>query len=127
MNKWISLLLLFLSISLSLNFYLLSDLPQQEQLDSSKVKNSNVQQSPISDALLNWNVCDLSTNETSQTSQPIYLDNPTNNTPFNPLLKSQVTNRAVLLTQANLWLKEKNCMTKFESVLFFLQNIDHLD
>ena len=111
MNKWISLLLLFLSISLSLNFYLLSDLPQQEQLDSSKVKNSNVQQSPISDALLNWNVCDLSTNETSQTSQPIYLDNPTNNTPFNPLLKSQVTNRAVLLTQANLWLKEKNLLT----------------
>ena len=111
MNKWISLLLLFLSISLSLNFYLLSDLPQQEQLDSSKVKNSNVQQSPISDALLNWNVCDLSTNETSQTSQPIYLDNTTNNTPFNPLLKSQVTNRAVLLTQANLWLKEKNLLT----------------
>lgn len=107
MNKWISLLLLLLGISLALNFYLLSNLYQQDLSEGTEDKNNNVQQSPLPGSLFNWNFSNPSTNETSQASQPIDSDNPTNFTPLNP----QATNRAELLAQANLWLKEKNLLT----------------
>lgn len=107
MNKWISILLILFSASVALNLYLLSTTPKQNLFEQSEHKHGNVQPSTSSEPLLNWTFNAPYADEISQTPKPIYSDNPKAITQLNQTL----SNRAKLLTQANLWLKEKNLLT----------------
>lgn len=107
MNKWISILLILFSASVALNLYLLSTTPKKNLFEQSKHKHGSVQQSTSSEPLLNWTFNTPYADEISQTPKPVYSDNPKAITQLNQTL----SNRAKLLTQANLWLKEKNLLT----------------
>ena len=68
MNKWISLLLLLLSVSIAFNFYLfsfylLSSSPKQNQLALSEEINEKVKQNTTSETLFNWNFRNQSTQD----------------------------------------------------------------
>ncbi|PKG92910.1 TIGR02281 family clan AA aspartic protease [Paraglaciecola sp. MB-3u-78] len=105
MNKWISLLLLLLSVSVALNFYLLSTTPKQNVFSQSEDKHAKVKQTKPygpSEPLFNWTFTEQSADGTNQAPQVIDANNPRPNTPFN----QPVSNRVELLEQANLWLKE---------------------
>ncbi len=104
MKKWISLLLLLLGISVVLNFYLLSNISEQNLFGRTENKNSNVQKNTSSEPLFSWNVTDQSADQASQTSQPINSDNPTANSQIN----QRVANKAKLLAQAELLLKNRD-------------------
>ena len=107
MNKWIGILLLLLSASFALNLYLLSITPKPHLTKQLEHKNSQAQQNSLPESLFNWNFIDGSKNKSNQTPSAI------NSSPFNDNSqpKQVVTNRAKLLAQANLWLKEEKLLT----------------
>ncbi len=107
MNKWISLLLLLLSVSVALNFYLLSSTAKQNLFVQSEAEHAKVKQNTSSDALFNWTFTDRTANKANPTPSAIYSDASSDDAQ----LKQPVTNRAGLLAQANLWLKEKKLLT----------------
>jgi clan AA aspartic protease (TIGR02281 family) len=104
MNKWISLLLLLLSVSLAFNFYLLSITPKQHVFAPSENSHPKVKQNPSSEPLFNWTSKNQLKDKSNQAPQAIGLNNPRPNTPLN----QPVSNRAELLEQANLWLQESH-------------------
>lgn len=111
MNKWISLLLVLLSASLALNLYLLSGPSKSNIFDSTKNKsnnkNGNPQASKSSDSLVDRKLTDIAAKELNQHPFAVNSYSPTNNTQSSDL----AANRAELLGQANLWLKEKKLLT----------------
>ncbi|MFT6778370.1 MAG: clan AA aspartic protease (TIGR02281 family) [Paraglaciecola sp.] len=112
MNKWIGLLLLLLSVSVALNFYLfafyeLSTTPNQNIFAQSKNINGKIKQNSSSQALVNWTLND-------QTTQEVKPSPPTQHSERlsgDAQLHQPVTNRVELLAQATLWLKNKNLLT----------------
>jgi clan AA aspartic protease (TIGR02281 family) len=112
MNKWIGLLLLLLSVSVALNFYLfafyeLSTTPNQNIFAQSKNIDGKIKQNSSSQALVNWTLND-------QTTQEVNPSPPTQHSERlsgDAQLHQPVTNRVELLTQATLWLKNKNLLT----------------
>ena len=103
MNKWISLLLLLLCASVVLNLYLLSTIPNQNLFSQLQAVDNKVKQN-TPETILNWTFTDYPAN---QTSTALYSEFSSDDAPLN----RPVTNRAELLTQANLWFKEKNLIT----------------
>jgi clan AA aspartic protease (TIGR02281 family) len=103
MNKWISLLLLLLCASVVLNLYLLSTIPNQNLFSQLQVVDNKVKQNTPK-TRLNWTFTDHPAN---QTSTALYSGFSSDDAPLN----QQVTNRAELLAQANLWFEEKNLIT----------------
>lgn len=98
MNKWIGLLLVLLSVSLALNLYLLS--ANSPTLSHSATHNTHkAQHNTASESL-----------EKRTLSEPIvtqtrpYSDTAIDKAPLNP----GMANRLDLLTQANLWLRDKD-------------------
>jgi clan AA aspartic protease (TIGR02281 family) len=112
MNKWIGLLLLLLSVSVALNFYLfafyeLSTTPNQNIFAQSKNIDGKIKQNSSSQALVNWTLND-------QTTQEVNPSPPTQHSERlsgDAQLHQPVTNRVELLAQATLWLKNKNLLT----------------
>jgi clan AA aspartic protease (TIGR02281 family) len=106
MNKWISLLLLSLSVSVAFNVYLLSTTPQQNEFAQSedKDKYNKIKQKRPSESLLSWTFTDPSADSISQAPRAMHANNPRLNT----LLKQPLVNRFELLEQANLWLQQNN-------------------
>jgi len=106
MNKWISLLLLSLSVSVAFNVYLLSTTPQQNEFAQSedKDKHNKIKQKRPSEPLLSWTFTDPSADSISQAPRAMHANNPRLNT----LLKQPLVNRFELLEQANLWLQQNN-------------------
>lgn len=107
MNKWFSLLLVLLSLSVALNFYLLSTTAKQNVFIQSENKNGKVKQNTASKTLFSWTFSDQSTEEKKQTPSANYSDTSKDDEPLN----HPVTNRAELLAQATLWLKDRNLVT----------------
>jgi clan AA aspartic protease (TIGR02281 family) len=107
MNKWISLLLLLLSASVGLNFYLLSTTPKQNLFTGSEANNNKLKQNTSPETRFNWTFVDQSADETL----PIPLANHLEIASDDPQLNQAVANRDELLSQATLWLKEKNLIT----------------
>ncbi|MFT6989325.1 MAG: clan AA aspartic protease (TIGR02281 family) [Paraglaciecola sp.] len=107
MNKWFSLLLVLLSISVALNFYLLSTTAKQNVFIQSENKNGKVKQNTASKTLFSWTFSDQSTEEKKQTPSANYSDTSKDDEPLN----HPVTNRAELLAQATLWLKDRDLVT----------------
>jgi len=103
MKKWINLLLLLLSASIALNFYLLSITGKQPTPEQREVKGNRLNKGAAS-PLLNWTGTDQPADTTSQTPATGYSKPLKDNTELN----HTKANRAKLLTQANLWLEEKN-------------------
>ena len=103
MNKWISLLLLLLCVSVVLNLYLLSTIPNQNLFSQLQAVDNKVKQN-TPETRLNWTFTDHPAN---QTSTALYSGFSSDDAPLN----RPVTNRAELLTQANLWFEEKNLIT----------------
>jgi clan AA aspartic protease (TIGR02281 family) len=103
MNKWISLLLLLLCASVVLNLYLLSTIPNQNLFSQLQIVDNKVKQNTPK-TRLNWTFTDHPAN---QTSTALYSGFSSDDAPLN----QQVTNRAELLAQANLWFEEKNLIT----------------
>jgi clan AA aspartic protease (TIGR02281 family) len=103
MNKWTSLLLLLLCASVVLNLYLLSTIPNQNLFSQLQIVDNKVKQNTPK-TRLNWTFTDHPAN---QTSTALYSGFSSDDAPLN----QQVTNRAELLAQANLWFEEKNLIT----------------
>jgi clan AA aspartic protease (TIGR02281 family) len=103
MNKWTSLLLLLLCASVVLNLYLLSTIPNQNLFSQLQIVDNKVKQNTPK-TRLNWTHTDQPAN---QTSTALYSGFSSDDAPLN----QQVTNRAELLAQANLWFEEKNLIT----------------
>jgi clan AA aspartic protease (TIGR02281 family) len=114
MNKWISLLLLLLSVSVAFNFYLfsfylLSSSLKQNQLALSEEINEKIKQNTTSDTLFNWNFRHQSTQDAN--ANPTLPANDSDKSNGGAELNQPVANRAELLAQARLWLQNKNFLT----------------
>jgi clan AA aspartic protease (TIGR02281 family) len=109
MNRWISLLLLLLCVSITFNFYLLSRSPKQNLFSQSQDINGKVNHNTSSETLFNWSFNDQSPEEANPTSTP--LANHSNAAKGDAQLNQPMTNRTELLAQATIWLKDKNFLT----------------
>jgi clan AA aspartic protease (TIGR02281 family) len=107
MNKWTGLLLILLSVSVALNFYLLSASPKQNLLTRSEDINRKIKQNTSAETLFKWTLNDPPTPEATPTLSAKHSDILRDDPPFN----QNLTNRAQLLAQATLWLKDKNLLT----------------
>jgi len=107
MNKWITLLLLLLSVSVALNFYLLSTTSKQNQVAQSETKNGETKQNASLETPFNWTFADQLTNQANPTTATNYSDTPIDDSPLNP----PVANRVELLAQAKLWLQDRRFLT----------------
>jgi clan AA aspartic protease (TIGR02281 family) len=107
MNKWINLLLLLLSVSVALNVYLFSITPKNPIFDPLEDKQNKVNKSTTSAPLFTWTFGDQPADKTNQTLTTVYSEFLNDSAELN----QQVTNKAELLNQANLWLEQKNLLT----------------
>lgn len=107
MKKWTNLLLLILSLSVALNFYLLSITPNNPIFEQFKANHHDASTNTSAAKRLNRTLTEQQTDKTSQTQLSVFSNAQENNDQFN----QSVSNRVELLTQANRWLEEKNFLT----------------
>jgi clan AA aspartic protease (TIGR02281 family) len=104
MNKWVGLLLLLLSLSGALNFYLLFITPKQNEIAQPDNSHAKVKHTSPSEPSLNLKFTEQSADTTSQIPQAKY----TNNLRSNQSLNQLANNRIELLEQAHIWLQQSN-------------------
>ena len=104
MNKWVGLLLLLLSLSGALNFYLLFITPKQNEIAQPDNTHAKVKHTSPSEPSLNLKFTEQSADTTSQIPQAKY----TNNLRANQSLNQLANNRIELLEQAHIWLQQSN-------------------
>ncbi|MFB1035670.1 MAG: retropepsin-like aspartic protease [Sinobacterium sp.] len=104
MNKWVGLLLLLLSLSGALNFYLLFITPKKNEIAQPDNTHAKVKHTSPSEPSLNLKFSQQSADTTSQIPQAIYTNKPRSNQSLNQL----ANNRIELLEQAHIWLQQSN-------------------
>lgn len=107
MNKWLSLLVLLLSVSIALNIYLLSRYPTHDVLKPSVDEQTKVNKNKPSAALFNQTHFDQLADETNKTLTHEGLESSREK------MQTQLweTKRVELLAQAQLWLQQKKLLT----------------